>query len=175
MQEKVILVTHQDQKIGEMDKLEAHREGKLHRAFSILVFNPAGQLLLQKRAETKYHSGGLWTNTCDGHPRPDETIQAAAHRRLYEELGFDCPLKKACRFTYWVKIDHGLKEHEIDHILVGRFDGEPTPDPAEASACRWIDWDTLEQEVKDHFDDYASWSKIAFTYRAQIEAALNEK
>lgn len=172
MEEQVILVNPQDEEIGTMDKLEAHRQGRLHRAFSVLILNSRGEQLLQKRADTKYHCGGIWTNACDGHPRPGEGTIEAARRRLREELGFDCPLQEVLRFTYRAELDHGLVEHEIDHLLVGRFDGTPTPDPAEASAIRWIDWETLEQELRERPDDYAAWSKLAFAYRASIEAAL---
>jgi len=172
--EHIILVNHQDQETGTMEKLEAHREGKLHRAFSVLIFNSQDELMLQKRADSKYHCGGMWTNACDGHPRPGEDIKAAARRRLQEELGFDCDLVEALRFTYWVELDHDLKEHEVDHVLIGRFDGEPSPDPAEASDWKWIGWEALEQDLEDCFDDYAAWSKIAFKYRAQIEPKLAE-
>jgi len=169
MEEQVILVDHQDREIGTMDKIEAHRQGQLHRAFSVLIFNSRGELLLQKRADTKYHCGGMWTNACDGHPRPGETTVDAAHRRLREELGFDCPLEEIHRFTYRVELDHGLEEHEIDHVFVGRYDGIPTPNPDEASEIRWIDWATLEQELRDAPDRYAAWSRIAFAQRALIE------
>lgn len=172
MEEQVILVTSQDQEIGTMEKIAAHREGQLHRAFSVLVFNARGELLLQKRADSKYHCGGIWTNACDGHPRPGEATVDAARRRLREELGFDCPLKEVLRFTYRAALDHGLEEHEVDHLFIGHFDGTPQPDPAEASAVRWIGWDALEQDVRDHPEQYAAWSKIAFTYRTPIEAAL---
>jgi isopentenyl-diphosphate delta-isomerase len=172
--EYVILVDHQDQEIGTMEKLEAHREGKLHRAFSVLIFNSRDELLLQKRADSKYHCGGMWTNACDGHPRPDESTLAAARRRLREELGFDCDLVETLQFTYWAELDHDLKEHEVDHLFIGRFDGQPVPDPAEASDWKWIDWESLEQDARDNFDSYAAWSKIAFTYRSQIEPRLAE-
>ncbi|MBN1936109.1 MAG: isopentenyl-diphosphate Delta-isomerase [Anaerolineae bacterium] len=172
MEEQVILVTHQDKEIGTMEKVKAHREGKLHRAFSVLIFSAQGELLLQKRADTKYHCGGMWTNACDGHPRPGEAIVDAAQRRLREELGFSCPLEKMLQFTYRAELDHGLEEHEVDHLLIGRFDGIPNPDPAEVSEVKWIGWDALEQNVCDNPEQYAAWSKIAFTYRTAIEAAL---
>ncbi len=172
MEEQVILVTPQDQEIGAMEKLEAHRRGALHRAFSVLIFNARDELLLQKRADSKYHCGGIWTNACDGHPRPGEATVDAARRRLREELGFDCPLREVLHFTYRAELDHGLQEHEVDYLFIGRFDGAPTPNPAEASAVRWIGWDALEQDVRDHPEQYAAWSKIAFDYRAEVEAML---
>lgn len=162
MEEYVILVDSQDRPIGTMEKLAAHQEGRLHRAFSVFVLNGSDEMLLQRRAETKYHSGGLWTNACDGHPRPGEEVVAAAHRRLQEELGFDCPLAEVFRFTYRVEIDHGLTEHEIDYVLVGRFEGQPQPNPQEASECRWASWDEVSQGMKANPEQYAEWFKIAF-------------
>ncbi len=117
--EQVILVTEQDEAIGVMEKLEAHKKGVLHRAFSVLVFNSSNELLLQRRALQKYHSPGLWTNTCCSHPKPTETTLDAAHRRLIEEMGFDCELKFSHSFIYKVDFDNGLTEHEFDHVFIG--------------------------------------------------------
>ena len=116
MEEKVTLVDEQDQPIGEGEKMQTHQEGKLHRSFSIFIFNSKGEVLLQQRAKSKYHSGGLWSNAACGHPRPGEETLAAAHRRLQEEMGFDCELQELLQFTYKVKLDHDLWEHEYDHV-----------------------------------------------------------
>src|SRR2546423_9920022 len=129
--EQLILVDSSDREIGVGEKLETHREGRLHRAFSIFIFDGAGRLLLQKRAPTKYHSGGLWSNTACGHPRPGEETVAAAHRRLREEMGFDCELRAAFGFLYRAELRERLIEHEYDHVFVGEFRGAPAPDVAE--------------------------------------------
>ena len=129
--EMVAIVDENDNEIGEEEKIKALREGKLHRAFSIFVFNSKGQMLIQKRAKEKYHSGGLWTNTCCSHPRPGEPIEKAAHRRLKEEMGFDCEIKEIFSFTYRVKFDNNLFENEYDHAFLGKFDGKPMPNSKE--------------------------------------------
>lgn len=159
--ERVILVNEDDEEIGAAGKLEAHREGRLHRAFSIFVLNGRGQLLLQRRARNKYHSGGLWTNTCCGHPRPGEETETAAHRRLREEMGFDCPLRPVFHFIYEAELDDGLWEHELDHVFVGRRDGDPSPDPEEAEAWRWASLEEVARDVERHPDDYTVWFRIA--------------
>jgi len=161
MEEKIILVDKNDQETGTMEKMRAHLEGKLHRAFSIFVFDSQGRLLLQKRAKKKYHSGGLWTNTCCSHPRAGEFLEEAAHRRLKEEMGFDCQLEKAFGFAYKVKFDNGLFENEYDHVFVGKFDGAPIPNPEEADDWKWIDITELKKDIKQNPDDYAYWFKIA--------------
>jgi isopentenyl-diphosphate delta-isomerase len=161
MEEMLILVDQNDQPIGVEEKLAAHRKGKLHRAFSVFVFNSRGELLLQKRAQHKYHSGGAWTCACDGHPRPGELTIDAARRRLEEEMGFDCHLEEALHFTYRTELDNDLIEHEYDYILVGRFDGEPTPDPEEASDWKWISQEALKKDLQKNPERYASWFKIA--------------
>jgi isopentenyl-diphosphate delta-isomerase len=158
--EQVILVDQGDNEIGVCEKLAAHRRGELHRAFSVFVFNTAGQLLIQKRAETKYHTPGIWTNTCDGHPRPGETTKAGAERRLEEEMGIRCSLEEAFAFTYHAELDHDLIENEYDHVLIGQFDGRPLPNPQEYSTWQWIDRQTLDAQVQQHPDRYAPWLKI---------------
>lgn len=137
--ERVILVDPDDRPLGEADKLDAHREGQLHRAFSILIFNARGELLLQRRAEGKYHFSGRWSNSCCGHPRPGEPTYRAALRRLGEELGFQAPLTEEAQLLYraWDPIS-GLTEHEYLHVFRGRFVGEPRPDPDEVGAWRWM-------------------------------------
>jgi isopentenyl-diphosphate delta-isomerase len=117
--EYVVLVDEQDQAIGQLEKMEAHRMGLLHRAFSVLIFNTKGELLLQQRAAHKYHSPLLWTNSCCSHPKPGETITAAATRRLQEEMGMSAQLKAAFHFIYKAKLDQGLTEHELDHVVIG--------------------------------------------------------
>ncbi len=160
--ERVILVDEADNQIGTEEKLKAHREGKLHRAFSIFVFNSDGKLLLQQRALSKYHCPGLWANTCCSHPREGESADAAAHRSLVEEMGFDCPLKEAFSFTYKAKFDNGLTEHEFDHVLVGKFDGEPKPNPDEVAAVKRVGVDELRKDVRENPERYAYWFRVSF-------------
>jgi isopentenyl-diphosphate Delta-isomerase len=161
MEERVVLVDISDCAIGTEDKLAAHRSGVLHRAFSVFVFDGARNLLLQRRARTKYHSGGLWANSCCGHPRPGESVQAAATRRLYEEMGFGCELRTLTSFVYRADVGKGLVEHEYDHVLVGRFDGAPAPDPGEVEEWRWVRMNSLAGEIAEHDDRFAAWFPIA--------------
>ena len=158
----VILVDEHDREIGTMDKLEAHRQGKLHRAFSIFIFHPDGRMLLQRRAATKYHSGGLWSNACCSHPRPGESIEEGAHRRLKEELGFDCDLREVHSFTYRVPFPNGLTEHEYDHVLIGVSDEMPKPDPEEADDWLWLGVPEVRKELKTNPGSYTYWLKRAF-------------
>jgi isopentenyl-diphosphate delta-isomerase len=159
-QEQVILVDEQDREVGASEKLRAHREGALHRAFSVFVFDPAGRLLLQKRARTKYHSGGLWSNTACGHPRPGEETAAAARRRLREEMNFDCELRVAFNFLYRAELDGALVEHELDHVFVGEFTGSPAPDPLEVEDWRWMTMTELRQDLRDEPQRYSYWLKV---------------
>lgn len=160
MEEKVVLLDKGLKEAGEEEKLKAHREGKLHRAFSIFVFSSKGELMLHRRAGGKYHSGGLWTNTCCSHPRPGEKLEEAVHRRLKFEMGFDCPLKEIFSFTYKVKLG-GLFEHEHDHVFVGTFNGEPRPNPEEADAWKWISMEELKKDVEENPDKYTYWFREA--------------
>ncbi len=162
MPEMLILVDKNDKQIGTEEKMKAHEEGRLHRAFSILIFNSKGEMLLQKRAKSKYHSGGLWTNACCSHPRDGEEIEKAVHRRLREEMGFDCELKKESSFIYKVKLDHGLTEHEFDYVFIGKFDGEVKPNPEEADGFKWMRMEELRNGLKAHPENYTEWFKIAF-------------
>ncbi len=158
--EKLILVDENDKEIGFEEKLKAHQNGgKLHRAFSVFVFNKKGELLLQKRAKEKYHSALLWTNTCCSHPRPDENIEAAAHRRLKEEMGFDCDLSKKFSFIYKVDFENGLSENEFDHVFFGQFDAEPKPYLKEAAGWKWIDVEGLKKDIKENPEKYTYWLK----------------
>jgi isopentenyl-diphosphate delta-isomerase len=159
---QVILVNNHDQEIGVMDKMEAHEKGLLHRAFSIFIFNRKGEMLLQQRALDKYHSGGLWTNTCCSHPSPGEETQNAAKRRLMEEMGFYTPLQKAFSFIYKTDFENGLTEHEVDHVFTGNYDGIPKPDPLEVNSYAFQSMDSIKKSLVEEPQLYTSWFKIAF-------------
>ena len=162
MEENVLLVDEQDQVIGLMPKMEAHEKGVLHRAFSVFIYNARGELLLQQRAAHKYHSPRLWTNTCCSHQREGETNVAAGQRRLQEEMGFSVPLEDVLSFIYKTPFDNGLTEHELDHILVGHYDGEPTINPEEVMAYRWQAPAQVKTDMGRHPDQYTEWFKIIF-------------
>ncbi|HEV2147893.1 MAG TPA: isopentenyl-diphosphate Delta-isomerase [Longimicrobiaceae bacterium] len=159
--EMVVLVDERDRETGVAEKLAAHREGRLHRAFSVFVFDQAGSLLLQRRADGKYHSAGLWTNTCCSHPRPGEAVEDAAHRRLAEEMGFDCELRPAFTFVYRADFPDGLVEHELDHVLVGRWSGSPAPDAEEVGGWRWAAPGELLREMEADPEAFTHWFRIA--------------
>jgi isopentenyl-diphosphate delta-isomerase len=159
--EYVILVDEQDNDIGVMEKIRAHREGRLHRAFSVFIFNTRNELLLQQRALSKYHSGGLWTNTCCSHPRPNETVKDAAHRRLFEEMGISCELSIKTSFIYQTPFENGLTEHELDYVLTGTIRTEPNINPEEVHAYRWSAMDEVKRDVALHPEAYTSWFRIA--------------
>jgi isopentenyl-diphosphate delta-isomerase len=173
MTETVILVDRQDQQIGTAEKMAAHRQGSLHRAFSIFILNSQDQLLLQRRAVHKYHSGGLWTNTCCSHPRPGETTLAAAKRRLQEEMGFSCDLSEIFSFVYQAQLDRGLIEYEFDHVLLGRFNGKPRLNPEEADAYAWVDMDELQADIQNQPDRYTYWLKDCIDRFATYLTTLN--
>ena len=160
-QEYVVLVDENDRKVGLMEKMEAHEKALLHRAFSVFVFNHEGKMLLQQRALTKYHSGGLWTNTCCSHPRDGETPEEAGMRRLQEEMGFTCSLKKAFHFTYKAPFSNGLTEHEFDHVLIGEYEAKPEVNPEEVASYKWVTWNELLEDVKSSPEKYTEWFKIA--------------
>jgi isopentenyl-diphosphate delta-isomerase len=160
--EQLILVDAQDRELGVKEKMQAHVEGALHRAFSVFVFDSERRLLLQKRARTKYHSGGLWSNTACGHPRPGETTVAAARRRLREEMGLDCELREAFEFVYRAELDGSLVEHEYDHVFVGTHAGEdPAPDASEVEDWRWVSMDELRRCLREEPERYSYWLKAA--------------
>lgn len=145
---------------GTMDKMAAHRSGALHRAFSVFIFNSKGQLLLQQRAFDKYHSGGLWTNTCCSHPRLGEMTVAAAHRRLAEEMGIAAELTELFQFSYRHQFDNGLIEHEYDHVFIGISDQLPDINPTEVAAFKYEEIDALILAMNEQPDNYTPWFKI---------------
>jgi isopentenyl-diphosphate delta-isomerase len=160
--EFVILVDDNDLPAGKLEKMEAHRKGLLHRAFSIFIFNDRGELMLQQRAISKYHSPGLWTNTCCSHPRIDEDTQAAAHRRLKEEMGFDCDLQEIFSFTYKADVGNGLTEHEFDHVLVGVYNHPPRINRNEVENWKNMAMADIKKDMLDKPEDYTIWFRIAF-------------
>lgn len=172
--ERVILVDELDREIGFAEKLSAHREGALHRAFSVFVFDAGGRLLLQRRAAGKYHSGGLWSNTACGHPRPGEETVSAARRRLREEMRVECGLREAFGFVYRAEVGGALVEHEFDHVLVGRHAGDPAPDDAEVEAWKWIALDELRGELAREPEAYSVWLRLVLGSREwrAVEAEL---
>jgi len=163
-EEKVVLVDKNDNQIGLMSKMEAHQKGTLHRAFSIFLFNSENQILLQKRSSNKYHSGGLWTNTCCSHPRNGESVINAGNRRLFEEMGIKTELKEAFNFTYKAELENGLIEHEYDHVLIGEFNGNPILNKDEAEDWKWISMEDVRKDIVENETDYTVWFLIAFEY-----------
>jgi isopentenyl-diphosphate delta-isomerase len=161
MNDMVVLVDEKDKEIGTLEKIAAHKEGRLHRSFSIFIFDSNGKMLLQKRALNKYHSGGLWSNTCCSHPRPGESLEQAAHRRLKEEMGFDCDLTRIFHFVFKANLDHGFTEHEFDHVFVGKYDGEVKPNPSEVEDFKWIGIESANEDTKRPSESYTVWFKIA--------------
>ena len=162
MEQEVILVDKKDRQTGTMGKMEAHRTGMLHRAFSIFIFDEEGKMLLQQRALSKYHSGGLWTNACCSHPSPGEATQDAALRRLKEEMGFETDLSPMFHFTYEAKFDNGLIEHEFDHVLFGKYNGKIIPNNEEVMNYKYKSVDEIRQELVEHPEKYTAWFLIAF-------------
>lgn len=160
-EDQVILVDENDVPVGTMGKLEAHQKGLLHRAFSVFIFNDKNELLLQRRALDKYHSAGLWTNTCCSHPQPNEDTLAAANRRLKEEMGMTTELKHKSSFIYKTPFDNNLTEHEFDHVFVGYSNEEPVLNPFEVADSKWISLEELKMEIKSSPEKFTSWFKIA--------------
>jgi isopentenyl-diphosphate Delta-isomerase len=159
---EVILVDKNDTPVGSMDKIEAHKRALLHRAFSVFIFNSKGEMLLQQRADKKYHSAGLWTNACCSHPSPGEDTITAATRRLKEELGFTTPLTKAFTFSYRTDFENGLTENEFDHVYTGVYDGRIVADTDEVKDYRYTPMDEIERLVTDDPRKFTSWFIIAF-------------
>lgn len=161
-EEKVILVNEKDEQIGLMPKMEAHEKGLLHRAFSVFIFNDDNELMLQQRALTKYHTPGLWTNTCCSHQREGETNIEAGKRRLQEEMGFTTNLKETISFIYKAPFDNGLTEHELDHILIGHYNNVPNINPEEVEAFKWMTLEDVKKDMALNPDIYTAWFKIIF-------------
>jgi isopentenyl-diphosphate delta-isomerase len=158
--EYVILVDEQDNEIGQLEKMEAHRLGLLHRAFSIILINHKGEMLLQQRAAHKYHSPLLWTNTCCSHQRPGESCLGAAQRRLIEEMGMEVELSESFSFLYKAKLDQGLTEHELDHVFFGYTNQNPVINTEEVAAYKWISMEALLQDLDRSPEAYTEWFKI---------------
>jgi isopentenyl-diphosphate delta-isomerase len=161
-EEKVILVDLNDNELGTMEKMEAHIKGIMHRAFSIFVFNANGELMLHQRALSKYHSPGLWTNTCCSHPRLGETNYEAAHRRLVEEMGFDTELNEIFSFTYKSDVGQGLTEHEFDHVFIGEYNDKPNLNPEEVADYKYMKLKDIEADMEQSPEKYTVWFRIAF-------------
>lgn len=170
--EKVVLVDDQDNVVGAMDKMEAHQKGVLHRAFSILIFNSKGEVLLQKRSKKKYHSGGLWTNACCSHPALDEPMTVATRKRLKHEMGIDLQPEFAYKFLYESKLDKGLIEHELDHVFTGVFDGTPLINPEEVEDWKFMDLKSLREDIQQHPERYTAWFKLILTHPELKEIAV---
>ena len=162
MEEKVILVNEKDDQLGLMGKMEAHQKAVLHRAFSVFIFNKKGELLLQQRALDKYHSPGLWTNTCCSHQRDGESNIEAGKRRLEEEMGFSCDLEEMFWFVYKASFDNGLTEHELDHVMIGYFDEDPKINTDEAASFKWMLLEDVKKDIEMHPELYTEWFKIIF-------------
>ena len=161
LNDHVILVDANDEAQGTMEKIEAHQKGELHRAFSIFVINSKNELLLQKRSPQKYHSGGKWTNACCSHPRENETLEEAAHRRLQEEMGFDCDIDFLFSFIYKSELDNAFIEHELDHVFIGKYDGKPTLNSDEASDWKFESLANIEKSIAKKPDSFSVWFKMA--------------
>lgn len=171
MSDLVILVDENDHETGYLDKLEAHRKGALHRAFSVLIFNSAGDLLLQKRAENKYHSAGLWTNTCCSHPKPDERMADAVKRRLKEEMGIECEASFAYKFLYRATLDNNLIEHELDYVFIGTCNDKPAVNPHEVSAWQFRSVPDIRRDLIANPAAYTFWFKEIMNH-SQLERYL---
>jgi isopentenyl-diphosphate delta-isomerase len=170
--ETVVLVNEQDEVIGSMEKMEAHQKGVLHRAFSVLIHRN-GRILLQQRSLNKYHSRGLWTNTCCSHPRLNESISDAGSRRLEEEMGFNCPVKPHFHFIYKAQLDNGMIENELDYVLFGTYEGEIHPNPDEVMDYKWISWNEFVEDITRQPERYTAWLQILVTdYKQKIEEII---
>lgn len=169
MEQDIILVDEFDTPVGVMPKLLAHQLGKLHRAFSVFIFNAQGELLIQQRAPHKYHSAGQWANSCCSHPAPNEDTMVAAKRRLMEELGFTTHLSLVGHFIYHAQVNGGLTEHEYDHLFIGSYDGTVTPNPDEVSAIRWLHPSALQKEIKQNPEQFTPWFKLIINKYPQLK------
>lgn len=159
-QEHVILVDENDRQIGTCEKLEAHQKGLLHRAFSVFLFNSKGELLIHQRADQKYHTGGLWSNTCCSHPAPDEPIEEGIRRKLIQEMGINTPVKKMFEFSYSAKFDNGLTENELDYVYFGEYNEAPNPNPEEVQAWKYSSFEEIKKEVRNDESRFTPWFKM---------------
>ena len=159
---QVVLVDEDDSELGVMEKMEAHEKGLLHRAFSIFLFNDKGEMMLQRRALSKYHSPGLWTNTCCSHPMHGETLEMAAERRLQEEMGMSCTMRKEFHFIYRADLDNNLIEHEFDHVFIGNYDDEVRPNHLEVANFVYQSIEEVAANLQSYPEKYTVWFKIAF-------------
>lgn len=175
MEEQVILVDENDNQIGLMPKMEAHEKALLHRAFSVFIFNKNGDLMIQQRASTKYHSPLLWTNTCCSHQREGEKNIEAGQRRLFEEMGFITNLEEVFSFIYKASFDNGLTEHELDYVLIGNFDGKPKINKEEVEAYKWMSLEELKIDIENNPSIYTVWFQIIFnkSYKKLTNAKSN--
>lgn len=181
MEKEIILVDAQDNVVGYSEKLQAHIDGALHRAFSVFVVNGKGQMMLHKRASHKYHSPGLWTNTCCSHPLRGERQEKTVHDRLRFEMGFDCPVQPLFKFLYKAPFENGLTEHELDHVYLGHYEGSPKPNPEEVEDWKWMDIDEIKRDMQRNPHLYTYWFKYCFRqfgdayneYMASTFAAMN--
>lgn len=171
MMDQVILVDEHDRELGFMEKIEAHEKGLLHRAFSVLLFNSKGEVLLQKRSAIKYHSAGLWTNTCCSHPKPNEKIEEAVSRRLQEEMGISLRPEFAYKFLYKTTLDNNLIEHELDHVFIGVYDGKPQINSHEVEDCKFVTLSSLREEINQNPDAYTHWFKLIMEH-PELEVAI---
>jgi len=162
MQPELIIVDKDDNITGYEEKMKVHQKGYLHRAFSIFVVNKKGQLMLQKRAVEKYHSGGLWANTCCSHPLKGEDLEVTVHNRLGEEMGFDCELKPIFKFIYRAELDNNFVEYELDQVYIGFYEKDPKPNAAEVCDWKWVDIESLKIDLKESPENYVYWLKEAF-------------
>ncbi len=161
--DKVILVDKDtDEMIGVEEKMKAHDKntGRWHRAISVFIFNDSGETMLQQREKKKYHSGEKWSNTCCSHPMPGEDVIDSAHRRLKEEMGFDCEMQETFVFPYEADVGSGLREREYDHIIFGNYNGEPKPNPEEVQDWRWISLEDLDREIRENPDNFTAWLRL---------------
>jgi isopentenyl-diphosphate Delta-isomerase len=169
---EVILVNEKDEEVGTIEKLEAHRKGLLHRAFSVFIFDKQGRMLLQQRALTKYHGAHLWTNACCSHPYPNEITQNAAVRRLKEELGFITDVQEIFSFIYKADVENNLIEHEYDHVFAGEYESNISPDESEVAKVDYRKMQDIKKDIETSPSHYTSWFKIAFP---RIEKWWEEK
>lgn len=174
--EKITLVDEHDNVIGHEEKMKAHENGgKLHRAFSIFIFNNKNEMLIQQRSVKKYHFGGLWTNTCCSHPNEGESLEEATHRKLNQEFGFNTEIKEKFSFIYKdTDKNSGLTEHEFDHVFTGEFNGTPQPNPEEIDDFRWISVANLKLDIKLHPEKYTPWFKIAISKFDELDLELKK-